>query len=105
LRATVTYADGSAETWRPPAGGDLVDGYWDYHWQKWQEWVRDGRHRDLWRPAAEFVAREHERDGRRPVRVTLLRLTSVNRPPGRGPDHDPVVTQPYYTLRLAGATP
>ena len=100
LRATVTYADGTAETWRPPVGGDLVDGYWDYHWQKWQEWVMDVRHRSLWRPAAEFVAREHSGAARRPVRVTLLRLTSLNRPPGRGRDHERVVVQPYYTLRL-----
>ncbi|HKP88566.1 MAG TPA: hypothetical protein VJT75_01205 [Thermoleophilaceae bacterium] len=100
LRASITYADGRGETWRPPAGGDLVDGYWDYHWQKWQEWVMDVRHRDLWRPAAEFVAREHRSAGRRPVRVTLVRVTSLNRPPGRGPDAEPAVAQPYYTLRL-----
>ena len=100
LRASVTYADGSGATWRPPVGGDLVDGYWDYHWQKWQEWVMDVRHRELWRPAARFVAREHARRGRRPVRVTLVRLTSLNRPPGRGRDSEPVVVQPYYTLRL-----
>jgi hypothetical protein len=105
LRASVTYADGSGDTWRPPAGGDLVDGYWDYHWQKWLEWVMDVRHRELWRPAAEFVAREHARSGRRPVRVALVRLASVNLPPGRGRDRGPVVAQPYYTLRLAGATP
>ena len=100
LRASVTYADGSGDTWRPPAGGDLVVGYWDYHWQKWQEWVMDVRHRDLWRPAAEFVAREHARRGRRPVRVTLVRLTSRNLPPGGGPDTARPVAQPYYTLRL-----
>lgn len=100
LRASVTYADGSGATWTPPVGDDLVGGYWDYHWQKWQEWVMDVRHRDLWRPAAQFVAREHARPGRRPVRVTLVRLTSLNRPPGSGPDHGPVVAQPYYTLRL-----
>jgi hypothetical protein len=104
LRASVTYADGSGDTWRPPVAGDLVGGYWDYHWQKWLEWVMDVRHRELWRPAAEFVAREHTRAGRRPVRVTLVRLTSVNLPPGSGPDRGRVVAQPYFTLRLPSGT-
>jgi hypothetical protein len=100
LRARVTYADGTLETWRPPAGGALIDGYWDYHWQKWQEWVLDDGHRRLWRPAAEFVARERARGGRRPVRVTLVRLTTLNNPPGRGPDHGPLVWRPYYSLEI-----
>jgi len=100
LRARVLYADGTAETWRPPAGGALIDSYWDYHWQKWQEWVLDARERRLWRPAAEFIARDSARPGRRPVRVTLFRLTSVNNPPGRHPDHEPVISRPYYSLRI-----
>jgi hypothetical protein len=101
LRARLVYADGSVETWRPPAGGDLVGGYWDYHWQKWQEWVLDDRHRELWRPAAEFAARRRARPGRPLARVTLVRLTAVNNPPGRGRDSEPAVWRPYYTLRGA----
>ena len=100
LRARVLYEDGSAETWRPPAGGALFDSYWDYHWQKWQEWVLDAGERRLWRPAAEFIARDSAGRTRRPVRVTLFRLTSLNNPPGRHPDHKPVVSRAYYSLRI-----
>jgi hypothetical protein len=100
LRARLRYPDGTLETWRPPAGGDLIGGYWDYHWQKWQEWVLDERHGRLWRPAAEFVVRHRARRDSRPKRVTLLRLTTVNRPPGRDPDRGPTVWRPYYSLRL-----
>ena len=103
LRARLRYADGTVDTWRPPAGTALLGNYWDYHWQKWQEWVLDAGHRRLWRPAAEFVARERARAGRRPTRVTLIRLTTPNNPPGRGPDHGPVLWRPYYTLAIADA--
>jgi hypothetical protein len=100
LRARLHYPDGGLETWAPPTGGALFGGYWDYHWQKWQEWVLDDRHRRLWRPAAEFVVRNRARRALRPSRVTLVRLTTVNNPPGAGPDHGPTVWRRYYSLRL-----
>ena len=103
LEARIEYADGSTGTWRAPVGDDLIGGYWDYHWQKWQEWVLDDDYRPLWRPAAEFVAREEARPGRRPVRVTLVRRTQVNNPPGRGPDRQPLVARPYYSLQVTDA--
>jgi hypothetical protein len=100
LRARIEYPDGTLETWQPPVGGDLAGGYWDYHWQKWQEWVLDERHRGLWRPAAEYAVHHRARRSLRPTRVTLVRLTSLNHPPGRGPDHGPYLWRPYYSLRL-----
>lgn len=98
LRARVEYANGETTTWRLPSGGNLVGSYWDYHWQKWLEFVVDDRHADLWKPAAEFIARDSRRNGQRPVRVTLIRLTSINYPPGRQPDHGPRVAAPYYSV-------
>jgi hypothetical protein len=103
LRALVQYADGTAETWRVPHGGALIGGYWDYHWQKWVEWVLDAGHGQLWRPAALFIARDMRRPDRRVVRVTLIRLTSLNNPPGVRPDHQPIVAVPYYTLSITPA--
>jgi hypothetical protein len=103
LYARVHYANGSTQTWRMPSGGALIGSYWDYHWQKWLEFVVDDNHADLWKPAAEFIAGDRDRPGRRPVRVTLVRLTSFNRPPGHHPDHDPRVASAYYSLSITPA--
>ena len=100
IEARVQYADGTAGTWRLPHGGALIGNYWDYHWQKWLEFVLDVRHPELWRPAAVFIARESNLAGRRPVRVTLIRVTSLNEPPGRTPDHSPAIASAYYSLRI-----
>ncbi len=97
------YADGTSQTWRAPRGGALIGAYWDYHWQKWQEWVLDAAHPRLWRPAAIYIARQSRGPGRRPVRVTLVRSTSLNNPPGRGPEHGPTVADPYYTRAITPA--
>jgi hypothetical protein len=86
-----------------PTGGALVGGYWDYHWQKWLEFVLDVHHPQLWRPAAVFIAREDGQPGRRPVRVTLIRVTSLNEPPGHHPDHRPPVFSAYYSLAITPA--
>lgn len=100
LRGLVRYADGSTSRWRPPSGNALTGNYWDYHWQKWQEWVLDQNHRQLWRPAATFIARDRNAQGRRPVRVTLVRLTTHLNPPGQHPAREPTVATPYYSLRI-----
>jgi hypothetical protein len=100
LRALVSYANGSTQTWRTPTSNPVIGSYWDYHWQKWQEWALDENHRQLWRPAALFIARDVDRQGRHPVRVTLLRLTSIIEPPGHRPSHGPTVAKPYYSVRI-----
>ncbi len=103
IEARVQYADGSTRAWKLPRGGALIGSYWDYHWQKWLEFVLDAHHPALWRPAALFIARADARPGRRPVRVTLIRITSLNEPPGLRPDHEAPVASPYYSLRITSA--
>jgi hypothetical protein len=103
LRAVVAFRDGSSKTWGLPHGGALVGEYWDYHWQKWLEWVLDARHSELWRPAALFIARDSDKGNRLPVRVTLIRVTTLNNPPGAHPEQEPSVAQVYYTLPITTA--
>jgi hypothetical protein len=103
VEGRVQYADGSTDIWRLPRGGALIGSYWDYHWQKWLEFVLDVGHPELWRPAAAFIARERNRPGRMPVRVTLIRVTALNNPPGHHPDHQPPSASPYYTLDITPA--
>jgi hypothetical protein len=103
IEARVQYVNGTTDTWRLPHGSALIGSYWDYHWQKWLEFVLDAHHPGLWRPAALFIARERTRAGRRPVRVTLIRVTSLNEPPGHAPNHLPAIASAYYSLRITPA--
>jgi hypothetical protein len=103
LRGVVRYANGASSTWRVPHSSALVGEYWDYHWQKWLEWVLDAQHTQLWRPAAIFIARSSHRPGWTPVRVTLVRVTTLNNPPGAGADRQPSVATPYYSLPISAA--
>src|SRR5215210_1899218 len=60
VEARIRYRDGSWGRWTVPRGGALIGEYWDFRWRKWEEQLRKDQHADLWRPAAEYVAR-HER--------------------------------------------
>jgi hypothetical protein len=102
IEASVRYADGGVEVWRPPKGGDLLGAYWDYRWAKWLENVtQDAQREVLWRPAAQFVARQMRRPGRDVRSVTLIRSWQDLRPPGaRGPDRSPWQSYSFYRLAL-----
>ena len=88
MEARIRYADGTRGVWHVPEGNDVTGEYWDYRWRKWLENViLDARRNQLWRPAAEFIAGRERAQGRRPVRVTLVRRWRTLRPPGvKGPD-------------------
>jgi hypothetical protein len=102
LKARVGYEDGARETWSPPAGGDLTGTYWDYRWRKWMENViQDAHKRQLWKPAAQFVARQSQREGRTPTKITLVRQWQDLRPPGaQGPHERTLRAYAYYELEL-----
>ena len=103
LEAQVRYDDGSIAIWRPPAGGDLIGAFWDYRWRKWFEHVaNEDKRKALWRPAAEFAARQLRRPGRTPRSVTLVLFRQELRPPGApGADRGPWRSEAIYTLALS----
>ena len=98
--ARIEYPDGSSETVTVPRGGRLVGGYWDYRWRKWYEWVRTDSHQELWQPAAAWFAGRARRDGKDPVRVTLVRRWYDNLPPGDGPERGPWRESAFYTYTV-----
>jgi hypothetical protein len=101
LEGRVRYDDGSVAVWSPPRGGDLIGAYWDYRWAKWFEHVANEEKRgQLWRPAAEFAAREMRRAGRSVRRVTLVMFRRDVPAPGSGDDPGPWRGEAFYSLRL-----
>jgi hypothetical protein len=99
FRARVQFADGTTEMWRVPRGGDLFGAYWDYRWLKWMEWATMDVHRQLWAPAADFIARDIA-DGRRPTRIQLIRRWYELPPPGSDRPRSSWQVFTFYDERL-----
>lgn len=85
LAADVEYGDGTRRIWTLPRGDNVSGAYWDYRWRKWVEYAVDDRHRDLWAPAAAWIAQDARKRGAIVTRVTLLRDETPNNPPGQKP--------------------
>jgi hypothetical protein len=101
LRARVRYADGRSGEWRLPHGSALFGDYWDYRWRKWMENTVLGNRQALWRPAAIYIARQEQEEGRRPVEVTLVRRLRPLYPPGTPrADRGRWTSQPYFRTRI-----
>ena len=101
LTARIEYADGTTEMWEVPRRGEpLISPYRYYHWQKWSENVRLDAQESLWQPAAAWIARTNQDNGR-PVRVTLIRNWVDTPAPGSGPPPDPKWNRyEYFTLEV-----
>jgi hypothetical protein len=103
LEARVTHADGTVSVWRPPTGEPLLASYRDTHWRKLVEHAVPMGNADTWpglfEPLARYAASQVE-GGSPPVEVTLVKRSSLNLPPGDGPERTPFVEEPYFTLSL-----
>src|SRR3989442_9942640 len=76
LHALVDFTDGSRQTWRIPSSNPVTGSYWQYHWQKWQDWVLDEHLQRLWAPAAAVIAPDPDPPGAPPPRLTPVRPTA-----------------------------
>ncbi|MDQ6727363.1 MAG: hypothetical protein M3066_14530 [Actinomycetota bacterium] len=102
FQALIVYADGTQRTWQVPTGGSLLGAYSDYRWLKWGEIVTAGIDARLWLPAAQWIARQEQGAGRRPVTVTLQRHLAPHTlagPPG------PPSTVDFYVYPVPGPAP
>ena len=98
LEARVHFADGSTAVWKPPHGWPFPDAYRDVRWRKWAESAAvDAR---LFPFTAIWVARRFDDDGRRPVRVDLVRRTYLLLPPDASPNRTPWKEETIYTLQV-----
>jgi hypothetical protein len=104
LKARLTYADGTTLVWRPPRGNQVIGVYRGFRWRKWVERIVSPTARARWPEVARWLARGHPRDGRWPVRVVLVRRSSVAPPPGSGlPARQPFREQVLYEARFEAA--
>ena len=94
--ARVDRADGSVAFHPIPTGIGLSE-YWGYRWQKYGESLSESGGSALLGPYAEWVVGQDQREGGDPVRVTLIRRSSKNLPPGSEPNALPFVDQDFYT--------
>lgn len=103
LEGRIRYDDGTTEVWHLPKGDPIVSEYRDYHWQKWSEQVRLDDHSGLWQPFAVWLARTHDRPGRHPAEITLVRRWFDLNPPGRHPDRGPWNSYEFFKLQVSPA--
>ena len=101
LYGRIRYDDGTTEIWRWPKGDPFISEYRAYHWQKWAEQVRLDDNSDLWRPAAEWLARTHDRAGRHPTEITLVRRWYDLNAPGTHPSRGPWNSFEFFTLQVS----
>lgn len=80
VRALIEHDDGTTEYWDVPEFDPGFGAYRQYRWHKWQERIRLDNRSGYWPSAAEWIADQHIRDGRRPVRVTMIRRWIVHEP-------------------------
>ena len=81
VRARIEFDDGSIRFWDVPEFDPGLGAFRQYRWHKWQERVRLDNRERFWLPTALWIADRHRVDGRRPVRVVLIR---------RWIDHEPL---------------
>lgn len=96
VEADVTFADGTVERYRFPDGEPLFGAYREYRWRKYERRVRLDDQRGLWRPTAEWIARQYA--DREVTEVVLVRLLSRTPEPGSG-DARVWESDEFYTYR------
>ncbi len=84
--ADVTFANGDRERFEFPGGEPVLGALRQYRWRKWERRIRLEKHRRLWRPTTDWIAREMAQPGNPVVTVILVRDWSRTPAPGSGDD-------------------
>ena len=100
VAARVERTDGTVGVYPVDSGAGLSE-YWNYRWRKYAEqlWTRPSAERE--RSAfVRWVAEQDRAAGHLPLRVTLVRVTRPNLPPGPGPDNEPWREVAFFTTTV-----
>lgn len=99
VKAVVEHDDGSIELWRVPNFDPAIGSYREYRYRKWEERITSEAFEERFEATAEWIARQHERDGELPAKVMFVRRTrphfNVDVPPPIDGEH--FVEELYYT--------
>lgn len=98
LVALLSYADGSTARWEPPDDDGVLGAYRSYRWRKWSFAARDDDRPSVQAAMAEWLAEEVDHQGRRPVRVELVRRWQELAPPGSDEADGAWQQRTYLTL-------
>jgi hypothetical protein len=103
MHAVVTLDDGTTRTWRFPDREPALHAYSDYRWQKLMEhlWGNDAA---LLTTFSQWVARHVTPDGRRAVRVDVVRRWAPLRPAGTG-NHFVWQQDLHFVYRIGAGQP
>ena len=95
----IDFADGSSSQ-VGISTSDWFGAYASYRWQKYEEVIRPDSGSIYWHDYAEYLATNASKHGRRPIRVTIIRVFAQTLPPGAGPSHGPWQESTMYVLNL-----
>ena len=73
VTADVTFEDGSTTVFEFPDGEPVLGALREYRWRKWERRIRLDDNRGLWRPTANWIARELSEPDNIVVEVQLVR--------------------------------
>jgi len=73
VTAEVSFEDGSTASFEFPDGEPALGALREYRWRKWERRIRLDDNRGLWRPTADWIARELSEPDNIVVEVQLVR--------------------------------
>ncbi len=105
LEVRLGYADGTTEVWKAPERGDLIGGYSDYRWRKFEEnLINEGAGEGASaEQLARWVIREERKRSAPPTTAVVVSGKSVLAPPG--PDADKPASYSEEQLLNLDVTP
>lgn len=101
--ARTDNADGTTDEYTLANAAGFSE-YWNYRWLKYGEqmWTQNENVKDRTAFALWVVAQQRQQ-GHHPVKVTLIRRTTPNLPPGPGPDTEPQRDIPFFSATVSGS--
>jgi hypothetical protein len=82
VTARLTFDDGTKQVFHFPDGEPLLGALREYRWRKFEGRLRLDDNEAMWRPTAEWIARESSTSERAVTRVVLVRTFSETPTPG-----------------------
>ena len=97
LTAELEYSDGTVTEWTLPEFDPVLGAFRQFRWNKYGAKLMSDEDETRWQSAAEWLARENNRNGEAPVRITLSRSVQSHNALGTLPLNSDWETEQYFT--------